>query len=121
LVTRVLIERGTAFGAKCLLDGRSHRFHASQEVILSLGAIDTPKVLMQPGIGDAATLESHGIHPDCSTPFGCRRQHRSKLRPLGSATAFNKDSILERQSWESSIQSVPPFGTGQDGVPVSPP
>src|SRR5207237_4344024 len=32
------------------------------EVILSLGAINTPKVLMQSGIGDEAELKRHGIH-----------------------------------------------------------
>jgi choline dehydrogenase len=61
LVTRVLFERGAAVGVECLLDGQRHRFHASQEVILSLGAIHTPKVLMQSGVGDAETLASLGI------------------------------------------------------------
>jgi choline dehydrogenase len=61
LVTRVLIERGAAIGVECRLDGRPQRFHASQEVILSLGAIHTPKILMQSGVGDSATLASVGI------------------------------------------------------------
>jgi choline dehydrogenase len=61
LVTRVIIERGAAIGVECILDGRSHRFLASQEVILSLGAIQTPKVLMQSGIGDAEALASLDI------------------------------------------------------------
>jgi choline dehydrogenase len=61
LVTRVLIERGKAIGVECLLDGRTHSFHAGQEVILSLGAINTPKVLMQSGIGHAETLSSLDI------------------------------------------------------------
>jgi choline dehydrogenase len=61
LVTRVLVERGAAVGVECLLAGRRHRFHASQEVILSLGAIHTPKVLMHSGIGDAQMLASVGI------------------------------------------------------------
>ncbi|MGA7811266.1 MAG: GMC family oxidoreductase N-terminal domain-containing protein [Bradyrhizobium sp.] len=61
LVTRVLIERGAAVGVECLLDGRSHRVHAAQEVILSLGAIHTPKLLMQSGVGDADTLASLDI------------------------------------------------------------
>ncbi|MDX3968620.1 MAG: GMC family oxidoreductase N-terminal domain-containing protein [Bradyrhizobium sp.] len=61
LVTRVLIERGAAVGVECILDGRSHRFRASQEVTLSLGAIHTPKVLMQSGVGDAETLASLDI------------------------------------------------------------
>jgi len=61
LVARVLVERGTAVGVECLFDGRGQRFHASQEVILSLGAINTPKVLMQSGVGDADTLASLDI------------------------------------------------------------
>ncbi|WP_454624125.1 GMC family oxidoreductase [Bradyrhizobium cenepequi] len=61
LVTRVLIERGAAVGVECILDGRSHRFRASQEVTLSLGAIHTPKVLMQSGVGDAETLAALDI------------------------------------------------------------
>jgi choline dehydrogenase len=43
LVKHVLVERVAAIGVQCLLDGRLHRFSASQEVILSLGAIHTPK------------------------------------------------------------------------------
>jgi choline dehydrogenase len=61
VVARVVIERGAAIGVECLLGGRLHRFHASQEVILSLGAIHTPKVLMQSGVGDAKTLASLDI------------------------------------------------------------
>jgi choline dehydrogenase len=61
VVTRVLIERGVAIGVECIREGRRHRFLASQEVILSLGAINTPKALMQSGIGDAETLASFDI------------------------------------------------------------
>src|SRR5262249_51135737 len=38
-----------------------HRIRAGREVILSLGAIHTPKVLMQSGIGDQAELRRFGI------------------------------------------------------------
>jgi choline dehydrogenase len=44
-----------------LREGRLERFDADCEVILSLGAVQTPKVLMQSGIGDAAHLRSFGI------------------------------------------------------------
>lgn len=61
LVTRVLVERGAAIGVECSFAGQSHRFLASGEVILSLGAINTPKVLMQSGIGDADALAPLGV------------------------------------------------------------
>jgi choline dehydrogenase len=38
-----------------------HRVEASREVVLSLGAIHTPKLLMQSGIGDEARLSRFGI------------------------------------------------------------
>lgn len=61
LVTRVLFDGKSAIGVECLLDGRNHSLRASQEVILSLGAVHTPKVLMQSGIGEAKTLAEFGI------------------------------------------------------------
>ena len=42
-------------------DGKTHRIRAGLEVVLSLGAIQTPKVLMQSGIGDQAELLRLGI------------------------------------------------------------
>ncbi|MBE2992257.1 GMC family oxidoreductase N-terminal domain-containing protein [Sphingomonas sp. CFBP 13603] len=60
-VTRVLIERREAKGVEIVVDGRWRQIRARCETILSLGAINTPKVLMQSGIGDVAQLKSHGI------------------------------------------------------------
>jgi choline dehydrogenase len=61
LVTRVLFERRRAVGVELRLGGRLLRIGAALEVILSLGAIQTPKVLMQSGIGDDAELRRFGI------------------------------------------------------------
>ncbi len=61
LVTCVLVEGGVATGVACLLDGQLHHFRTAEEVILSLGALHTPKVLMQSGIGDTETLASLDI------------------------------------------------------------
>lgn len=61
LVTRVIFEGQTATGVEFIYNGTLHRIGAGSEVVLSLGAINTPKVLMQSGIGDQAELRRHGI------------------------------------------------------------
>jgi choline dehydrogenase len=52
LVTRVVFEGKRAVGVKFLRGGQSHRIVAGHEIVLSLGAANTLKVLMQSGIGD---------------------------------------------------------------------
>lgn len=62
-VTRVVIEHGRAVGVE-LAEGGSRRVeYADREVILSAGALNTPRLLMLSGIGDANELKSIGIDP----------------------------------------------------------
>jgi choline dehydrogenase len=49
LVTRLTFERKRASGVEIFYDGKTHSVRAGFEVVLSLGAIQTPKVLMQSG------------------------------------------------------------------------
>jgi choline dehydrogenase len=61
LVTRVKLKGARATGVEVIHDGILRGFDAAHEVILSLGAIQTPKLLMQSGIGDAQDLRHFGI------------------------------------------------------------
>lgn len=61
LVTRILFENTRARGVEVMLDGQRRRFLADSEIVLSLGAFHTPKVLMQSGIGDRDELVPLGI------------------------------------------------------------
>jgi choline dehydrogenase len=61
LVTRITFDAKRATGVEILCDGNIHRILARSEVVLSLGAVNTPKVLMQSGIGDEAELQRFGI------------------------------------------------------------
>lgn len=61
LVTRILFDGRRACEVEFLHEGRSKRIAAGGEIVLSLGAINTPKVLMQSGIGDAGDLAAAGI------------------------------------------------------------
>jgi len=101
LVTRVVFERRAATGVECLLDGRPHRFRASQEVILSLGAIHTPKVLMQSGIGNAETLASLDI------PL---------LQHLPGMGANFQDHIMVTSCMWEYPESIPPHGNGGEAT-----
>src|SRR5262249_48309487 len=61
LVIRVTFEGKRATGVEISHTGSTHRIGSGLEVVLSLGAMHTPKVLMQSGIGDQAELQHFGI------------------------------------------------------------
>ena len=61
LVTRLLFEDTCTVGVEYLHEGTLHQVSVNQEVILSAGAFDSPKLLMLSGIGDAARLQALGI------------------------------------------------------------
>lgn len=94
-VARVLFEGTRATGVEAIVDGRPVRFAAAQEVILSLGALHTPKVLMQSGVGPADELRGHGVavvqdlpgvglnHQD-HIAFGCTWEYRRPQQVGGS-------------------------------------
>jgi len=60
-VTRLIFEGRRVTGVEFTYEDRVHRIGAGFEVVLSLGAINTPKVLMQSGVGDQAELHRFGI------------------------------------------------------------
>ncbi|MBR0692696.1 GMC family oxidoreductase [Bradyrhizobium lablabi] len=61
LVTRVILDGRRAVGIEIIRNGKVHRISAGREIILSMGAIHTPKVLMQSGIGDESELRRLNI------------------------------------------------------------
>jgi choline dehydrogenase len=61
LVLRLMFSGNRATGVDIFHDGKTVRLAAEIEVVLSLGAINTPKVLMQSGIGDETELRRFGI------------------------------------------------------------
>lgn len=97
-VQRIIIENGRAVGVVYKdKSGAERRVHADGEVILSAGALMTPKLLMLSGLGPADHLQDHGIkvvedlqgvgenlkdHPDVSVvarangPYGYWKQDR---------------------------------------------
>jgi choline dehydrogenase len=61
LVTRLLFEGTRAVGVEYQHQGTLHQVYANQEVILSAGVFDSPKLLMLSGIGNADHLQALNI------------------------------------------------------------
>lgn len=62
LTTRIVVDAGRAVGVE-IVDERGHpqALCAEREVIVTAGAIGSPKLLLLSGIGPAAQLRRHGI------------------------------------------------------------
>lgn len=61
LVTRLTVEKSRATGVEIVYGGKTRNIAAGVEIILSLGAMHTPKVLMLSGIGEQDELRRCGI------------------------------------------------------------
>ncbi len=61
LATRVIVENGRATGVEYLRRGRPTVARASREVVLSGGAVNSPRLLLLSGIGPADELRALGI------------------------------------------------------------
>ena len=68
--TRVLMHGTNAVGVEYISDNNSNliKVEAKKEVILSAGALSTPKLLMLSGIGPSDHLKDHGIHTLVNLP-----------------------------------------------------
>ena len=66
-VTQVNFDGNRATGVAYVQDGSRHEVEAD-EVILSAGAVDSPRLLMLSGVGPADHLEEHGIDVVVDSP-----------------------------------------------------
>ncbi|MCD9086281.1 choline dehydrogenase [Stenotrophomonas sp. SY1] len=67
-VERIQIDNGRASGVVLRAGGQRQQLHATREVLLSAGAINSPQLLMLSGIGPAEHLRSHGIDVQLDQP-----------------------------------------------------
>ena len=104
-------------------DGKLHSVQANKRVVLSAGAINTPKILMQSGIGPAAHLKEVGVKtvhdlPGVGQNFqdhilaaGCVWEYNSPLPPKNSAAEatffWKSDSTLDTPDLQPFQIEVP--------------
>jgi choline dehydrogenase len=102
-VHRVLLEGRRAVGIRYVCDGRLCKVRARREVIVTGGAIGSPRILLHSGIGPAAELERAGVpvtldlpgvgrnlidHPYLQPTFTTRLQNQSLNRHLRGWRVF---------------------------------
>lgn len=78
LVVRLVLSGTSVAGVDVIVGGEQRRYLADGEVIVSLGAINTPKLLMQSGIGPQEELRRHGIDVVQDLP-GVGRNHQDHV------------------------------------------
>jgi choline dehydrogenase len=61
LVDRILFNGKRAIGVQYMQGGVMHQAHASAEVVLAAGAINSPQILQRSGIGPGQTLQKAGV------------------------------------------------------------
>ena len=109
LVRRITFDGTRATGVEILQQGTVRRIAAHAEVVMSMGSINTPKVLMQSGVGDENELQRFGIRTVQHLPgvgrnlqdhvaFDCVWEFNKPAQPDGRGGAvvfWNSTSGLE--------------------------
>ncbi|WP_068081207.1 GMC family oxidoreductase [Novosphingobium rosa] len=82
-VTKVLVEGKRATGVRVLHDGAEQEIHADL-VIVSAGAVQSPKILMHSGIGPRKHLEQFGITVKLDLPGVGENLHDHPIIPISA-------------------------------------
>jgi choline dehydrogenase len=135
LVTKLTLEGKRATGVEIAFEGKIQRITAGLEVVLSLGAMHTPKVLMLSGMGDQGELQRLGIPvvhhlPGVGQNFqdhfgiGCVWEYQQPLAPRNNgaeATFFWKsDPGLETPDLQTCLGELP-YCTAETAAKFNPP
>jgi choline dehydrogenase len=135
LVARVLFKGATAVGVELVHRGTAHQIAATTEVVLSLGAINTPKVLLQSGVGDEDELRRFNIPTVRHLPgvgcnlqdhvaFDCIWEYRKAESPrnnMAEAVVFGQTtaglSHPDVFAWQVEVPNSTPVNVSQFGLP----
>jgi choline dehydrogenase len=94
-VRRILFEGDRAVGVEYERRGKRHVVRASREVILSAGALASPRILMVSGIGPVDELERHGI---------------AVVAPSPGVGANLQEHVAVMQRWHATVPTINTMG-----------
>ncbi|RCJ32617.1 choline dehydrogenase [Nostoc punctiforme NIES-2108] len=90
-VTRILFEDTRAIGVEYVKEGQQHLAYIQNEIILSAGAIASPKILMLSGIGDENELAKFDIPVVANVPEVGQNLYDDLFVSVGFSIPQNKD------------------------------
>ncbi|WP_411907092.1 GMC family oxidoreductase [Rhizobium mayense] len=113
-VERVVLEKGRAVGVDVVEGRKRHHFRAAQHVVLSTGSINTPRILMQSGIGPEAELRRLGIQTAQHLPgvgenlqdhicFPSIFEYREPMEPRGNGSAATVYAAVNAESTSPDV------------------
>jgi choline dehydrogenase len=111
-VSRLLLGKGRCTGVEYLADGQTVTAYATREVIVCCGAIETPKLLMLSGIGNANHLKGLAIKVQVDLPgVGENFQdHPLVIGPIGRIDRAGPDprgNMTEAGLFWRSVPNLP--------------
>jgi 4-pyridoxate dehydrogenase len=104
LAVRVLFEGTRATGVEYVQNGALKQARAREQVVLCLGAVNTPQLLMLSGVGQAGHLREVGVPVLADLPVGQNfRDHVaiSISAKRKSPGAFHRSLRLDRAAWNA--------------------
>lgn len=119
-IDRVVLEDGRAVGVRGRQGERAVEHAAGQEVILSAGAIATPRILQLSGIGDHDALAAAGVRPQVESPHvGARmREHRVFMLQVRLREELGYNHLLSSpEGQQEAMQEYQCTGGGPMGAP----
>ncbi|NJM74322.1 MAG: GMC family oxidoreductase [Scytonema sp. RU_4_4] len=90
-VTRIIFEGTKAIGVEYVKDGQQQLAYIQNEIILSAGALASPKILMLSGIGDENELAKFGIPVVAHVPEVGQNLHDDLFVSVGFSIPQNKE------------------------------
>jgi len=99
---RIVVDKGRATGVELATARGAETIVAEREILLSSGAIGSPKLLMLSGIGPAEHLTSVGIRPVLDAPgVGANLQDHLDLFVIAECTGDHSYDKYARLPWSA--------------------
>lgn len=113
-VTRIVVADGRATGVEYKHKGEKHRVEASSEVILSAGAINSPRLLLLSGIGPAEELRTAGVDVVHDLP-GVGKNLRDQLEVYATRKATRPITYSGEDRWHRALKHAVEYGLFRTG------